>query len=540
MGYFLLYSWPLFLLLLALGFIFTARSKAQTRFAVLAVIVILYPLIQFFSWQGYVFVAKLHAEYRRAESAWFKQQCDAAVSSPLTKLPSTRIQEEGVLLKSNYDELLNSKRDNAIERVDGGGATFDEKAFSLLMQHKMSYVEVEMLPAGGGDYSNKGLLNSAGWSGKRYRIYYLAPENHVDCVYMPGVAAGMSSSIVVVDSLTATPPPKKPATYCMAMEVTDRPISKYFITDDRNWDIQFTMLRVRGIPMPAWQVIDWESARLVHSRTDEDIAAYRGFSFSKSDSDLFINRCHANDVAREFLSKAMNFDGNRSFLNSKSWYAGSAVQKFYEPEKVLEKPIGSSSDADICPKGKRVVAGSSIVIDQLDDHTIYGGDKVNSASDSLSQLSSFFSFPEKADVSLVEWSGGMQGGARSSEKFVVRIFSGDQLPQRLEYESEVSAKVKSISKANSAHANSFYYVFSFKPDELVLPAGNYWISVLADRFFWGRELSASGPVACGSGGAYRRSDISNWVVSDQWGPPKLPATSMPGFSFRITAKRGHQ
>lgn len=190
-----------------------------------------------------------------------------------------------------------------------------------------------------------------------------------------------------------------------------------------------------------------------------------------------------------------------------------------------------------CPISKPQKTGPSIAVDQLDDHSIYGGNKIYTESNITgSQLASLFRLTTDTQISLMEWSG-MINGAGTTEKFLVRIFSGDDLPERLAYEFEVTANVKSITNFNKSPSRPVH-VFSFKPTGLALPAGNYWISILSRRFFWGQELSASTPVTCGSGGARRLTDTSNWITASSDSPTTQPAVSAPGFSFRLTANSG--
>lgn len=290
-------------------------------------------------------------DFRQQKETWLATKCREIMSSPTRQASGAPHYVDGFLHASNFDKLQNDRfqrvasaiaaksGSNGTLVIDTGkyashpiyravrGGTFAAMAYDILTQKRFSYVEFEMTPEDrDGNYSNAGHLDSRGWSGNRYRLYYLAPSDHPNCVNETG--EGQISGVIIVNGGPVNPIVKPENPFCLTLEVTTAPISKYHIMADELQETVRWEARLRGIAIPAWIRIRWDRIRVTHQGDAEEIGRYRGFDYPNEESPTY--KCNSDAVAESFLGSILRPDPHRAFLRAKSWYEGSAVQRFYE------------------------------------------------------------------------------------------------------------------------------------------------------------------------------------------------------------------
>lgn len=509
-------------------------------------------------------------DYRVQKEAWLAAKCQE-IAGPVTTSSAKPAQVEGFLIAVDYDKLVNERfqrigrmiqaRDGTTSVDMGGyghhpvhralsGDTFAKKADVLLREKRFSYVEFEMVPEDSGkSYSNAGNLNTTGWSGKRYRLYYLAPGDHRGCVSEAGEVPQASGSAVLgglYENLAKQGRPQQKA-MCLALEVTDAPISRHRIEADEPIERMRWQARIRGINVPVWTTVRGDRIRVTDDKGELD--RYFGFDYPNELSTR--HRCNNPQRAASMIGNALAPDVSRAFYRGKSWYQGSATQRFYEPKVQVvttESKPAASVPAGECPR-RTPGANAKVVANQLEDFTSRRQTNVESVVGGT-QPASFFSLSRSSSISMLAWSG-MLNRAAETEKFLVRIFrDADGLPGALAQEFEITARRRSTGTWNVGGS-----IFEARPEKLSLPAGDYWLSILSpnaaqSNFFWAFEPEGERP-ECGSGGVTRHYDGGKWgggggapaglgslsltAPAAPVARPRIVQRNARGFSFRMEA-----
>ena len=515
---------------------------------------------------GYHWVKGAVADFAAAKEAWLAATCREIVNADAS--PTRQVNVEGFLITANYDRLINERfqRAAALEyrkdgyAVDTGkyrehpvrgaipGPTFAAMAHALLTQQRFSFVEFEMLPSGWDNgYSNAGNLNTSGWSGKRYRRYYLAPGGDGNCVRESGETPEVSGGVfigTVYERLALERRSSKPM--CLALEIVDRPISKLRVSADEPAERMYWQAKIRGIPVPMWTVIRSDRIQVWNERDE----IYRDFGFDYPNELAPRFQCHSSQRAAAIVGKVLAPDVSRAFYREKAWYAGSAVQAFYEPAKVelakiRPEPVSAPS-GDTCPS-RRHNGDSRVVADQLEDFmTGRAATSIESKVGGGSEPASLFRLGQDAVITKLAWSGVARTDS-AEQTFLLRIFEDSEgVPGKKVREFETAATVRSTGKWKSSDTR----MFEARPKNLRLPAGDYWLSVLSagtsqPTFFWAFEPTAERP-QCGSGGII--GHYGHWTSDITPAPGVMlglggvvPVTKPPppdhhnarGFSFRM-------
>jgi hypothetical protein len=492
-------------------------------------------------------------EYQARREQWLAQKCREVIAAQ-EELKAKPVAAEGFLVAADFDRLRNERFQRVAEwirQTEGtesgyvvdlgrydehpvmramGAGTFAATAMKLLTEKRLSYVEFEMTPQGGKEYSNAGRLNTDGWSGKRYRLYYLAPHGDINCVGEAGEFASSTLQAVIGRTGQGIPPTTSSRPFCLALDITTTPISRHRLTADERGDIVGGMVRPRDMWLPALAYVRWDRLE-VEEIGGKRIRRYQGFSYPDE-----LNRrhaCHDRVALANFINATFEPDAQRTFLHSKRWYEGSAVQRFYEPEKALAAsqsqlaPQSTTQTTDACPA--RRPRDGSIVVDQLNDFSRAASSTEVTTSQ---QRASFFTLDRDATIAAVEWSGMVWSKEDTKQPFLVRVFrDANGLPGEEVYETEVTPSTRSVGRFSGNHPT---LVFSAKTGKLSLRAGDYWLMISPPipsdkRFFWTAE-PGSPAGNCGSGGAFRWSP-GRWQQIDS----SVPARNAPGFSFRLIA-----
>lgn len=518
-------------------------------------------------------------DYRVQKDAWLAARCRETMAGEAIKVTKA-VPVEGFLVSADYDKLVNERfqRAGAImeSKREGGGSfaidtggirahpihdvipgrTFAVKAYLLLTQRKFSYVEFALVPDSKGEYSNAGLLNTKGWSGVRYRLYYLAPSNDPNCVSESEEGLASAQAVIGGQAESSRAAPDKP--FCLAFDITDKAMSKYQLIGDEPRDMTKWEVNLRGVKVPAWIDIRWDRIQVTSDAGEH--YRYLGFDYPDEVSPKY--RCHDAKLAARILGTVLVPDASRAFYRKKAWYVGSAVQRLYEPEMAAEVPepkpaTSAQAGEQQCPDAQRK-GGGPAAIDQLDDFSRRDRWRMATQSGvSGTQPASYFMLSQGSSISLLAWSG-MVSSNPDGEKFLVRIFKDmDGVPGELAYESEVKAGARS----GGTWAPHKSHIFEARMSNLHLPAGGYWLSVLSplnsqSGFFWNKEPAGDRPI-CGSGGITRFYDGGKWggpgggVSTRLFGvakPRELISATSPdpsqqvahrnarGYSFRLEAK----
>jgi len=479
-------------------------------------------------------IGALH-DYRIQKEAWLSEKCRELASGETR--PAKSVKVEGFLIDANYDKLLNERFQRAasvIEKKSGGGGfsmtlggyeqhpiyaavpggNFAKMAYALLTEKRFSFVEFEIIPDGyKGEYSNAGFLNTQGWSGKRYRLYYLAPGDYANCVNESGEAPQISGVAVMRSpggGMTRQQRIAPARPMCLALEVTTKPISKYRLSGDESEEWVSYNGRIRGVEIPLWTRIRWDRLQVGDEGGEAVLHRYLGFNHPDEVSPRY--RCNNPRAAAAIVGTVLMPDVDREFYRTKPWYQGSAVQRFYEPEKVADAPERTATvDATVsdaqCPEAPRAMAGN--VLDQLDDVSRPARRKSVQSVVGGTQPASFFTLGQSASITRLSWSGTMHGDP-GKEEFLIRVFQDNGgVPGTMIHESRMVSRGRSVGQWSGPSK-----IFDAPLSGLTLPAGDYWLSVLSSpgaqrHFFWFQEPAGQRP-DCGSGGVTRYYDGGRW------------------------------
>jgi len=512
-------------------------------------------------------------EYEAQKAAWIANKCRATVAAAVAMSKPARV--EGFLIAVNFDALVNDRfqRVAAAERKEtkGGsigvdmakyehhpvyaalpGDSFAKKAWSLLTDKGFSYVEIRMTPdRSGKGYDNGGNLNTSGWSGNRFRLYSLARADDRRCIPVANEFASPSATVALGGFYENLAKQQRPAIDlskpCLALEITNKPLSRYRIEAEEADETLSGTVRVRDVPMPVAFGVRAERIRVI-AEDGSEVSSYYGFN--QPDEREPQHRCNNLKAAGNMVEAALMPDRSRAFYRGREWYAGSAVQRFYEPDKAAASPPLSQAAAPLadgaCPLRPRQEKGAAVV-DQLED---YSGRHAGPSPQSTiggTQPAAFFSLGRNVTVSKLAWSGGMTGGT-GQEKFTVRIFrDANGLPGGMVRELQIAPR----ARPGGMHGGGSIYESS--PQNLSLAAGDYWISILSSPgFFWATEPAGDRP-QCGSGGAIRHYDTGSWQEGGTFNPagygtgslvapkdivskPLINHRTARGFSFRMEAR----
>lgn len=342
--------WIGFGCLVCYGVMRTLLQRKSRPFAVAAVALIYFSLPLTWSWG-----ARLLAESRRHQHAWLTAKCKETMAAAISPLVNQPVPVDGFLDMTNQDKLMNVRLGRSVsaerERVGPAGTItittgshsrhpytdlyrgaafgshFSDMARRVLLDKRFSYVEFVLLPEWFGQaYANAGLLFTDGWSGVKYRRYYLAPSDHVNCV--GEVGDGRWGRQITLQAYAGRAPqaPEKP--FCLALEVTSDSISAYTLTAGEEWETFWTILYPRGIPIPTWATVRLNTIVIRDRRTGDVVSRFEGFDYPDELSPSY--RCNNHGVVPKLLETALRPDPQRTFLQKMNWYVGSGVQRYYE------------------------------------------------------------------------------------------------------------------------------------------------------------------------------------------------------------------
>lgn len=286
-------------------------------------------------------------DYGRQKSGSVASLCREAMALA-QQASSSPLRVEGFLDTTDHDKLINDRfqRTGAIieAQQEGGtvtidtgsytshpvaallkGSTFAAMARHVLMDKRYSFVEFEMVPQKDGTYTNAGFIKTQSWSGPRYRLYYLAPGDQPNCARENEGITPPLTPVAAGQPATQSPSAERPV--CVALEITSTPVSNYVLTADEPSDWHRWSMRTQGISIPMWTSIRWDRIRVSRIGGGE-VARYLGFDHPDEVSPA--HRCHNDTAVARLLSGVLIPDHRRAFLRAKSWYEGSAVQRFYE------------------------------------------------------------------------------------------------------------------------------------------------------------------------------------------------------------------
>jgi len=527
---------------------------------------------------AYSSIRGVWAEYQANKEAWLAATC-REIAGAASATATRPLEVEGFLITANYDRLTNKRfqRVAALERGNSGdgmtvvdtgkypphpiysavpGGTFAKMAHALLAQKRFSYVEFEMLPDGWDKgYSNAGGLNTSGWSGKRYRRYYLAPGGDRNCVSESGEAPQVSGGVFlgsVHESLAQARPQTKPV--CLALEIADVPLSKHRLAADEPLERLRGEIQVRGITIPVSTTVRGD--RLQVASESGEVYRYFGFDYPNELSPKY--RCQSAQGAAAIVGGVLAVDASRAFYRKKGGYEGSAVQAFFEPDKVQVAAVEAKPEARApagetsCPARARG-GDSRVVANQLEDFASGRGTSIESKVGG-SQPASLFSLSRDSSVTALAWSG-IAGSGGDKQTFLVRIFTdADGVPGAMSREFEIEASARATGKWSFQRTS----IFEARPKDLNLAAGDYWLSVLTAKsaqanFYWAFEPEGERP-QCGSGGVIRHYDGGKWGGEDSGtaagtgyalafgnlpapvAKPRIVHRTARGFSFRLEVK----
>ena len=492
----------------------------------------------------------LAPHYRLHKEAWLQATCREVLAGQL-ETGAEPLAVEGLLITANFDRLVNDRLQRVVAAaaaeqrggptiVDTGryahhplmsaldAGSFAANSLKLLEDGRLAYVEFEMVPQAGGEYSNAGMLNTAGWSGKRYRLYYLAPHGHASCVPETGEFGGVGGAVAGIKPVIPVLRPTRP--YCLALDITTTPLSRYRVTADEPKETLWGVIRPRGLWLPAWASLRLD--RMAVERIDDGAQVRRYIGFDYPSEHARRHACNNRDASSRFVRSAFVANPDRTFLRSRPWYEGSAVQAFYEPEKALAVQLQSTPASETgqvagtCSPPQRLRRDDRVVLDQLND---FSGLGLSTETTRYQQRASFFALGSAVTISGVEWSG-LAVGDEAKQSFLVAIFrDASGLPGDAIYQAEVRPTARMASRWRS---HSQPYIFAAEIAKLHLPAGDYWFMVsrpagVDKAFFWTVEPGVA-DAACGSGSAYR-SGTDAWRQLDS----SVPARRARGFSFRL-------
>lgn len=296
------------------------------------------------------FVVFAIEDYKRQRPFALNPQCTEIAMTALAVAPSAPIAADGFLIATDYDGIGNSRRINEIPDHPGRNllnrSTFDEMAQVVLLEWKYSFVEFEMKlrskqdPMFPGEYSNLGHLNSQGWSGDRYRLYYLAPRGHPNCIKKLGFDSAPSrgdEGATQGVSASDNTPAGEPTRFCLALEIKTAPTSKYrLVALDVATSLPWTV-HTQGFRLKALADARLDDLEITASDASKPLARYEGLH-ALVDGKV-VQSCGNRSGIKNILVSTLMPDAKRTFYKATDWYGESAVERYYEPTGDLSASV---------------------------------------------------------------------------------------------------------------------------------------------------------------------------------------------------------
>lgn len=302
------------------------------------------------------FATLVVGDYYAQKPTALNAQCSEVSKTVMAIQPKAPTLTDGFLVAMDYDGISNFRRIKEIPSHPGldilSASTFDEMAQIALLNWKYSFIEFEMKlrsktdPMFPGEYSNRGHLNTQGWSGDRYRLYYLAPKGHPNCILKfnfdsvpvrsdhgaPSVRPATSSE---VGQIPNTPPPQPE--FCLALEITTAPISKYKLTATDALTSISTVLHLQGLDFYTSVDVRSDAVEIIGGDPSRPLAKYDGFHAIVDGKS--VSNCGNSAGVKNLLHSTLTPDYARPYYKAKDWYADSAVQRYFEISHDESVPI---------------------------------------------------------------------------------------------------------------------------------------------------------------------------------------------------------
>lgn len=300
---------------------------------------------------------KAYGNYIAQKNARIAKVCRDVETFPVKKGPvSEPVRVEGYLDRTDYDNLLNARFQRNADAIDSGSGgshvydtgdyvshpvfdtfqgTFAEHAYHVLTQKRFSYIEFEMAPNKNGEYSNTSGMKTDGWSGTRYRLFYLAPISSLACAEKV-IGRSHSPGGIPTVSIQVPTRPKPDDPFCLVMEIADRPISKYALIADESVEDIGGEAKLYGFTVPLWIRVRLDRIRMIETDSQKVLSSYAGFNYPDelstraSKKAVIRYKCNKPDAGMLVLDATIAPSVERKFLSSKAWYEGSVVQELYE------------------------------------------------------------------------------------------------------------------------------------------------------------------------------------------------------------------
>lgn len=295
-------------------------------------------------------------DYNTQKPAGLNAQCSEISKISLATQPKAPILTDGFLVTMDYDGISNFRRIKELPDHPGLdiliGSTFDEMAQIALLNWKYSFIEFEMKlrsktdPVLPGKYSNIGHLDQSSWSGDRYRLYYLAPKGHPNCIRKlnfdsipvrddgggPSARPAVASGSNPIPDVRVSQPE-----FCLALEITTAPISKYKLAaTDASKSIPI-VLHTQGFDLYTSADTRSDTVEIIGSDPSKPLAKYEGFHAIVDGKS--VSNCGNSTGVKNFLNLTLTPDYARSFYKAKDWYADSVVQRYFEPSHDEATPM---------------------------------------------------------------------------------------------------------------------------------------------------------------------------------------------------------
>lgn len=294
-----------------------------------------------------------YSEYQQQAPYALSAQCNEMRKLDLALSPAEPLPTDGFLIAIDYDGMSNFRRIKNLPRHPGNdiinGSTFDQMAQIALLDWKYSYVEFEMKlrskqdPMFPGEYSNAGQLDWRSWSGDRYRLYYLAPKGHPNCVQR------LWADSLPTRSETSNPAGMQmPSTseFCLALEITSTSIGRYRLVASDQFESEPWIFNIYGIPFYWFADTRSDTIEITDNGLTMPVAKYEGFQVLSNGKSV---RSCRNKGAAGILKSTLKPDPTRGFYVAKSWYADSAVQRYYEPDRSVEAVVREPFAGNFAP-----------------------------------------------------------------------------------------------------------------------------------------------------------------------------------------------
>ncbi|MCX7166041.1 MAG: hypothetical protein NTV11_07175 [Rhodocyclales bacterium] len=285
-------------------------------------------------------------------------QCSEVSKTSMAIQPKAPTPTDGFLVAMDYDGISNFRRIKNIPSHPGldilHASTFDEMAQIALLNWKYSFIEFEMKPRSmtdpmfPGEYSNTGHLDAKGWSGDRYRLYYLAPRGHSNCIQKlnfnsvpvrsdQGAPSAAPVAVLAGGQITMLNEPPAQPEFCLALEITTTPISKYKLVATDTPVSMPAALKIQGFDFYTFADARSDTVEVIGSDPSKPLAKYDGFHAIVDGKS--VSNCGNSAGVKNLLALSLTPDHGRSFYKTKDWYADSAVQRYFEGSQDETKPI---------------------------------------------------------------------------------------------------------------------------------------------------------------------------------------------------------